>query len=694
MKNFLGLIKALLCIEAFAKNEEGKKILADEQKAQVKETYGEEMFAKIEAGLAEDADETETNDATVINSQNYIGSISALTEKLIALEKEKSELAANKSALETEKTANATKIANLTNLIGQLSAKDENDPEKRKGNETQTLDAMNDKFLFGVEKPFMAIDSKHPYNQRAYAAIAAANGQMVVLPKASSMDYTSLAADLGDYYRIKKQERIQSFLIELPSLESIFPLQSGFQDKAVLVNLFLEGEFSQADNSTSTFDNVVKGGFKFEPEELQMYSVMFSHTFSGLKELEKQWIGYLNKEGSSSMKWSFIEFILVEAGKKLHNERENRRINGKRINPVLNTPGTANGASTGARHYINAQISALKMKAFENLGEWNDSNIVDILKGGTALIPAAWRDTGKIKCYIATEGVTAYDAKIRQLNGMNTDYTGKIRTVLDYDNVEIIGVPNWGPSKRIIWTLEGNLNLYEDVPGEMYDFQLEQKDWSLKVWSQWKEGFCANIVGKKMATAADFPEDYSSQLIWCNNADLGVGTYIPMAKDDTTPSVADHKSLVSVGNTSTVTITDIDDANVGDEIHLKAGSTTNGIALAASGKFSLLTAAWNPVKGEEIWLKKRSDGKFIELKRISASTSAVAFSANDTTPSVSGADTFITDANTTATAITTFDDAVTAKVYTIYGAGSTNASTIANSGNFVLTAAMTLSAGA
>ena len=33
------------------------------------------------------------------------------------------------------------------------------------------------------------------------------------------------------------------------------------------------------------------------------------------------------------------------------------------------------------------------------------------------------------------------------------------------------------------------------------------------------------------------------------------------------------------------------------------------------------------------------------------------------------------------------------ELYTIYGNGSTNASTIANSGNFVLTAAMTLSEG-
>ena len=78
------------------------------------------------------------------------------------------------------------------------------------------------------------------------------------------------------------------------------------------------------------------------------------------------------------------------------------------------------------------------------------------------------------------------------------------------------------------------------------------------------------------------------------------------------------------------------------------------------------------------------------MKRTSAASSILAFDADDATPSVAGGTEFQTNANSTATAITKFDDAVTDKIYTIYGAGTTNASTIANSGNFTLTAAMTL----
>lgn len=86
--------------------------------------------------------------------------------------------------------------------------------------------------------------------------------------------------------------------MELPSIESIFPLESGYQDLATLVNIWL-GEFSQAGNEESDFDKVTKGSYEFDDETLRMFNVMFAHRFKNLKALEKTWIGTLNKEGSN-----------------------------------------------------------------------------------------------------------------------------------------------------------------------------------------------------------------------------------------------------------------------------------------------------------------------------------------------------------------------------------------------------------
>ena len=350
------------------------------------------------------------------------------------------------------------------------------------------------------------------------------------------------------------------------------------------------------------------------------------------------------------------------------------------------------GAADGLRTWLKKQIAAFKLRTFD-LGEWTDTNISDYVRRGTAMVPAVLRDSGMIRLYMSTDAVTAYHKNNEQLYGVNQDYKANIMYVKEYPSVQIIGIPNMSESKRMIWTVEGNISLFEDKPGEMYNFNIEQVDWSLKVWSNWKESIWAYLVGRKYSSADEIPTDYSTQMIFCNDVDEPSSYYVKMDADDATPSVAYHSSLESVQNSSSTAITNIDDCAVGQEVRLKRGAGSNGITIAASGNFSLLTAAWNPSIGDVIVLKKRSDGKFIELQRITASSNAIAIAADDTTPDVADGDTFITDANTEATAITSFDNAISGKVYTIFGNGSTNASTIANSGNFVLTAAMTLSAG-
>lgn len=668
---------AFLGVKEFAKDKNGKIELTEDQIKAIDEFKGEgfsskfiEMYEKESAGSAE----------------------------LEALKKE----------LETEKangTASVQKVSGLEARIKELEelikAKDESiaklielpeeDNKPKGGGKTVVFVAPSatDKFLFGQNLPYMAIDESRPYNMRAQAALLARQGIMLAVPTASSIDYTALKQDLGDFYRIQKQQQIQSFLMELPSLEKIFPLESGYQDRAVLLNLFL-GEFSQADNSSSDFDNVVKGAYEIQPEELRMFDVMFAHKFRDLKQLEKSWIGYLNREGSSSIKWSFIQYLLVETGKKLHNEREMRRIKGVRKNPVLNQPGTAMGAADGFREFIRKKIAAFQIKPFA-LGEYTDTNIADYLYRGTALLPSWFRDTGKVVVYMSPDAVTKYHKNREALYGTNQDYKADIMYVAEYPNVRIQAVTGMDESKRIVWTLDGNFHLFEDQPGEMYRFQIEQQDWSVKVWSQWKESFWAIMVGYKFASAAE--QDYDHQMIFCNDVDLGVQTYIPMDKDDVTPSALLHTSLVSVANAAATAITNIDDVATGQTIRLKCGNSVNPITIAKAGNFSLISAAWQPAVGDVIVLKKRADGKFIELERLNESSQAIAIAADDTTPDVAAGDTFVTNANTQATAITTLDNAEYDVVYTIYGAGAANASTIANAGSFVLTAAMTLSAG-
>lgn len=691
-------VLAFLGVKAFSKDKDGKEILTKEQKTALEKLMNPDTIAALEKHLAENANAgVEQQNKDLVEAQQKLESLNAEKDSLVKekaiLEGEKTTLASEKADLQKKIDENEKLIASQKEMIQKMSGKPETDPPAQgKGAEgKQELNPMDDKFLFGVQQPFMAIDNKRPYNKRAYAKIMANRGyESPMVPKASSMDYQSLKDDLGDYYRIRQQEGLQSFLMKLPSIETLFKMNSGYQDRAVLVNVFLTEEFSQAWNTGSDFDNMVKGGYKFEPEELTMFDVTFAHKFSQLEELEKAWIGYLNKEGSDVMKWSFIEYILVETGKKLHNERELRRVGGKRINPTVNVPGTAMGAADGFYEFIRKKVANFQIKEFSN-GTPTSSNIANYVYEMTGMIPAHIRDTGMLILYMPQKDVTLYHKNLESLYGTNQDYKANIMYVKEYPNVKIEAVPNSENFGRFVWTIDGNIQLFEDVPGEMYKFSLEQEDWKLKVWSRWKESTWAWMVGKKYDSAAE--QTYDNQMIFCNDIHYSPDYYLAMAANDTTPSVALHTNLVSVANTQATAITNIDDAVVGQHVTIKCGNTTNAITIAKAGNFSLITAAWTPALGDEIVLMKRSDGKFIEISRTDVTNTAIAFDADDVTPSVAAGTSFITVANTQATAITNFDDATEDVIYTIYGGSDADSSTIADGGNFSLTAAMTLEDG-
>lgn len=66
--------------------------------------------------------------------------------------------------------------------------------------------------------------------------------------------------------------------------------------------------------------------------------------------------------------------------------------------------------------------------------------------------------------------------------------------------------------------------------------------------------------------------------------------------------------------------------------------------------------------------------------------------ADDVTPDISGGNAFVTSANTGATAITDLDNPSVGQIVVIIGGSDTNSSTIADSGNFALSAAFTAQA--
>lgn len=672
------------------------------------ETFLTGFCEALSNDFPDDKSQGSTENGTVIpddSASNAVikGLLADITAKLATAQVEIETLTKEKGELSTEVVAKRTEITGLNQKIKMLSDMAELDKGTGAQNGTIIPDAKNivlnwddDKQLGGITGEMYGMD--RAYNQRLRAEMLYRKGIAVQVPTASSIDYSRLKEDLGAFYRVPWQDRLQSFLMVLPSIESIFPLESGYQDLAVLTNIWL-GEFSQADNTASDFDNVTKGNYEFDNETLRMFSVMFAHKFKDLKALEKSWIGSYNKEGSQVIKWSFIEYILAETAKKLHNEREQRRVNGVRKEPDLNKPGRAMGAADGIYEFLNKKVVGhidinngklvYQVKPFE-LGTLSPENIGEKVYQATSMIPAVLRDSGTLALYMPSHMIVWYH-KYNELHyAQNQDYKANIMYVKEYPSVKLIAVPNADNHHRIFWTLEGNIHTFEDQPGEMTKFNIEQQDWTLKVWSNWKESTWAYAVGFKYTKKEDM--DYSRQMIFCNEYDRPASYFIEADKD-AQPSAKYHTSIVTVANTNLLAITDIEDAEVGKIVTLKCGNTNKGVKIDKSGNFSLISEAWNPKKGDMIRLMKRDDGKFIEIGRETGAADALQFAPDETTPSLQGGSVFVTGENTKATAITNFTDAIAGKTYTIHGSGKENASTIATGGSFVLTSALTLSTG-
>lgn len=702
-KPFAASFLTILGIKAFAKDENKKEMLTDEQKAQlVGYGFAEAFVNDFNKALSNEFKDdkpsgNERQDADAATK----AMVTQLTVKLSEAVSDRERLVKENGVLSGSVKEKQTEIDGLMAKIETLAGLDEVDPGKgaqHNASSAETkIDLMNETQLGGLVGLRFSLENR-PYNQRARASMLYhQKGLSIPVAEASSIDYQTLKEDLGDFYRTPWQERIQSLLAVLPTIETIFPCEYGFQDRAVLVNIWL-GEFSQADNTQSDFDKVAKGSYEFEPEELRMYDVMFSHKFTNLKAVEKTWIGKVNEEGSQVIKWGFIGYILSETAKKLHNERELRRVNGVRKDPDLNVPGKAMEAADGVYEWLRKKVSGwnnngttvFQIKPFQ-LGTVTQGNIGDILYKGTSMIPAEVRDSGNLVCYIPSQMFSWY-AKWQETSfGTNTDYKGIQSHIWEYPSVKIKVVPNADNHQRIVWTLDGNIKTYAHVKGEMTKFSIEQQDWTLKVWSNWKESIWAKMVGYRYTKKSDM--DGTRQMIWCNEYDFSENYFIGVEKDNSTPSVLLHTSIITPANTNLLEITDIKDAEVGRKIRIQSGSDDKGIKITKAGVFSLITADWTPGKGEIINLMKRADGKFIELGRETASNSALGFPADETTPSLEGAVEFVVGVNTQATEITDFTDAEDGTLYTIYGNGTANASTIKNAGKFSLTADMELKEG-
>ena len=184
-------------------------------------------------------------------------------------------------------------------------------------------------------------------------------------------------AGLGDQFVILRQDALIARILELRNLTEFFPVRYGVQDRDVLFNAFFD-EVSQGYQE----GEIYKGGMQLENEMGYVDDAMIKVKFGPMKELERKYIAYLNKEGSDPIKWSMIEFCLLNLLKKAQDEQNQRRMRGIYVKPEAGQPSSFLNAGTGIWYTLLRYIHDYSIKPFDNksYNTYTSANMLDAVK--------------------------------------------------------------------------------------------------------------------------------------------------------------------------------------------------------------------------------------------------------------------------------------------------------------------------
>lgn len=425
--------------------------------------------------------------------------------------------------------------------------------------------------------------------------------------KAQDIDFSGFDnTGWGNEYVVRRQDALIAYIRKNNNISGLFSVRYGVQNKEVLTNAFLT-HFSASFQSGRYF----KGASVVQPMEAQVFDLMIKHKFENLKQLEKEYIGYLNREGSDPIKFTWIEWMLARILEVAQNEWNERRILGVRIEPTAGTLGHHLHGSDGLFRQLRKYSDDLRLLPFTGY-TYTSSTILTSVENFLAAIYAKLPSIKGLRLHINEKHLPWYKAAFRAAYGTQFDFTGAKLSVMNYEDVELVGVPNMGTKTCMFLTAPGNIELYENVAGEMAKIGTQRDLEELMVFSYWKEGVGAYMVGKKHADAAALAADnYQNQYIFFTD------DTIALAAGATTADATKGDWFKTINNAGATAITDITSAVDGLVYRIICGGVTNATTVAKASLFSNLTATWTPTALgdylEVYW--NAATSKFVEVGR-------------------------------------------------------------------------------
>ncbi|MFV0326341.1 MAG: hypothetical protein ACK5LF_18525 [Bacteroides xylanisolvens] len=429
-----------------------------------------------------------------------------------------------------------------------------------------------------------------------------------------STDFAGVGdAKVGDQYVIRRQDALIAHVLKARDLTQFFPIRYGIQDHDLVFNTFFD-EVSQGWQE----GEVWKGGMKLENEMGHVDDAMIKMKFGPMKKLERMYIGYLNKEGSDPIKWSLIEYCIVNTLETAQVEQNKRRIRGIYATPEKGVPSHFLNASTGLIYTLIRYYHENKILLHDDVTyrSYTKENMVDAVKEFVADIIEKCTedmDLDQHVIYLNNLHQTWWKEGCRARYGKDLDFTGpdSYLNVVPDTTLHIKWLPYLGQSCLMFLDIPGNIQFLEYIPGEMMAFKAKDDMEMVKCWSTWKEGTAAAFLGRRFKTHEELVENnYEWQQIFMNKPSVDV------AVDATVIDAKKGFWQVTSENTKATAITDIKNAKAGIGYLIECGSKTNASTISKSGKFADITANYTPTKeGDYILVLLNKDGNFRELER-------------------------------------------------------------------------------
>lgn len=629
--------------------------LTDEEWKQIVDSYQKEYQSTLQDDLAADmAAHAATN--TPI-TQEQMDQVQGILDSIVNPGQNATQSGEEKPVVQTTQTpATGTDIVQLAQAVQGLVNTMQNSATEDRPIQTVTATtasftgpADRTKFLFGIENSMFSMTDR--WNRIAANPAAAASfgawdedtegasfrKQAVAFSRSLQKRYAYLHANgmldakklaagefgtnyegvntagVGNQFVVLRQDALIARVLTKRDLTQYFPVRYGIQDHDLVFNAFFS-EVSQAYQQ----GEIWKGDMKLENEMGHVDDAMIKLKFGPMKELERMYIGYLNKEGSDPIKWNMIEFCILNSLETAQVEQNKRRMRGIYVKPETGVAGSYLNASTGVIYTLLRYIHEFKILPHDDEAYrgYTDADMLDAVQDFVSDIITSCTEDMDIDNHVLYLNKTHqpwWIKNVRAKYGKDIDFTGpdSYKYVVPDTNVHIIWLPYLGQLPLMFMDVPGNIQFLEYVPGEMLSIKVKEDMELVKAWSTWKEGCSASFTGRRFDSLDKLKaNNYEWQQIFMNKP------AVDMEADATTVDASKGFWQITVANTTAKAITDITNAKAGVAYIIECGSTENATTIAKAGKFADITEAYTPTKvGDYIMLILNSKGNFLELER-------------------------------------------------------------------------------